>query len=76
MPDKEVESYTPKKQRDLWLKEFVPRLGATMGAMYRNAVEGSLIGEFEDEFDSISKGNNALMLFQAMIVEQIKGCYA
>ena len=76
MPDKEVENYTPKEQRGLWLKEFVPRLGATMGAMYRDAVEACLTGEFDDEFDSIAKGNKPLMLFQARVVERIEGCCA
>lgn len=76
MPDNEVGSYTPTEQRDLWLKDFVPRLGATMGAIYRDAVESCLNGDLDDEFESKTQGSKPLMLFQARVVDQIEGCCA
>ena len=76
LADKSIHDYTPKEQQDLWLVEFVPRLGSSMGMIYRDAVRACLNGELDDESGSMMVGNKPLQLFEVKVVNQLESCCA
>ena len=63
-------SFPPTQLRDLWITKTVPRLGATMGAMYRDAVRLCL----EDDFGGESRQSRAR--FRTGVIDPITKCVA
>lgn len=62
---KGIGSYPPRRQKDLWLNEFVPALGPPMGEVYREAVKFCLSCE-----------DAAAASFEIAVVNELGRCCA
>lgn len=76
LTDGSIHDYTPREQQDLWLVEFVPRLGTLMCVIYRDAVRACLNGELDDDAGSKATGDKPLQPFEIKVSNQLKRCCA
>lgn len=79
MGNERLDSLTPKQQQRLWIEEFLPRLGGSMGETYRDAVGWCLRcgeasdGQAQEGSDRVQR--EAIEWFEANVASPLDRCF-
>ena len=79
MGNERLDSFTPKQQQRLWIDDFLPRLGESMGETYRDAVGWCLRCGEERDGQAQEGGDRvqpeAIEWFEANVASPLDRCY-